>query len=276
MNTRAIILALTVDFALRLLSSRANGKEVPLASLPEKTQQAVKVQVGKGALIRIEEDLDDGGKSYDVVFKRDNAERTLTFAEDGKLIHAQVLETELPALVSRVLHAEFKEVKPVEIYRVTEDNDPYFQFEFGGSSTNSLYIAESGRWWSLEISSGDAPAPVLAAIKQELGAGDLGSLSKTKEDGKVYFEVETGTKDGRDLTLNISPEGTIVSREEEVALNQIPAPAQKPIHARVGDGKLVSLTKRTVADGFVFDVEAKRNGKTIEFTVGPHGRIRTE
>jgi uncharacterized membrane protein YkoI len=257
-------------------TSQAETKVVPLSSLTEKLQEAVKRQVGSSSLTRVEIATEEDEKTFEVVFQRDGKERTATLSDDGKVISTRVFETELPPTVRQILDAEFKDLKPAEIYHVTEDEDPYFEFNPGGNATNSLYIAEAGAWWSLEISPGEAPAPVRATMQKELGPGNHGSLSKTKEGGKIYYEVETTTKDDHDLTLNIAPDGKLLSREEEVDLTQVTPEARKTIQTRVVAGKLLSLTKRTTDKGEVFDVEVERDGRKTEFTVGPRGRIRND
>jgi uncharacterized membrane protein YkoI len=276
----SINLATTLGVALIALAyssvgAEAQGKTIPLASTPAKVQAAVKAQPGGGLATRVEESVEDGETNYVVLVKRGDAEREYTFEEDGRLISAQVLDADLPAAVRQILSAEFKSIKPSEIHRVTGSDETYFHFDFA-SSTNSLYIEEGGKWWSLEIPESGLPAPVAATMKKELAGAERGSISRTKEGGKIYFEIETTTKDNRDLRLEILPDGTLQGREEEIPLSLVTAEAQKTIRNRVGDGRLISVSKRTASGGFVYDVEMEREGKAVKFTVGQHGRIRTD
>jgi len=271
----ALILALVL-FASGSRAVESPNKTISFTAMPEKFQLAVKAKINGGTVTRAEEAVDHGETNYVLLVKRAAGEREFTFAEDGDLISAQVLEAELPKAVRQILAADFKSFKPAKILRVTEDDEPIFEFAFGSNSTNNLYIEENGKWWSLEISEAETPAPVLAAIKKELGAGNHRSISKTKDSGEIFYEIEATTKDNRDVALEIMPNGTLQSRKEEIPLSQVTAEALKTIRARVGEGKVLSVSKRTEDGGVVFDVEAERDGKPVKFTVGPQGKIRKD
>jgi uncharacterized membrane protein YkoI len=186
-----------------------------------------------------------------------------------------VFEAGLPSAVRQIVSTEFKGVKPVESYLMTEDAEPYYDLEIPiGSATNTLSVAVNGSWWSLDIELAAAPAPVQTTIKHELGALDSDSISKTTEDGKLYYEAEATSKDGRDINLHIAPDGKLIFREDEVTLAQATPPAQKTIKAQFKDGQIDSITRHTENGDVTFDVEAHLNGKAIEMTVGHGGRIR--
>jgi len=85
----------------------------------------------------IDQTIEDNETNYDVVFISGDVQRTLTFTPAGKISWFQIFDTNLPSFARQILNTDFKSVKPVEIYRVTEDEEPYYDLEIpSGNSTN--------------------------------------------------------------------------------------------------------------------------------------------
>lgn len=269
---KTLLLSAVIGATVAILNQVIAGP-VALIDLPDKVHEAVTVKSSMGLVGDIERTVEGDETNYEVGFKEGEVERRLTFSSEGKVTWTQVFEADLPAAVRQILNAEFKDVKPVGFYRVTEDEEPYYDLEIpAGSSTNSLSVAENGRWWSLEIEVADVPAPVRATIERELGLGNYDSISKTKEDGKFFYEAE-GT---RGAHLDIAPDGKVISREDEVTLEQVTPAARKTISARFNATQITSITRHSENNDVTFEVEANQNGKTINLTVGHGGRIRPQ
>jgi hypothetical protein len=60
-----------------------------------------------------------------------------------------------------------------------------------------------------------------------------------------------------------------------VFFSEIPIPARKTIKQNVGDGKIVRLDQpiEHKNGGNPIEVEARKDGKTFNFRVGPKGRL---
>ena len=272
-----ILISLFATLAAITFLDRVKAGPVTLSTLTSKVQDAIQSRSAIGSVTGIDETMEDGKKSYDVVFTRDGVERTLTFSEEGKVIRTQTFETNLPPVVRQIISAEFTDIKPVRFYRVTEDEDPYYDLVIpGGNATNSLRVAENGRWWSLDVELADVPAPVRTTIERELGAGEYDSISKTKEDGTLYYEADDTATDGHDINLNIATDGKLIFREDEVKLAQVTSAAQKTINAQFKADQIDSITKHVENGDVTFEVDAHRDGKIIEMTVGHGGRIRQQ
>lgn len=263
----AIVVALNAANALQ-------ADPVPLTSLSSRLQQAVNAQSSLGTVSSVDQLAEDGETNYDVIFKKDGAERTLTFTSEGKVTWFQVSEHDLPGGVHRILNADFKDAKPVAFFRVTEDEEPYYDVEIpAGDSTNSLSVDASGRWWSLDIEITDTPAPVRTFIEHEFGPDGWDSLCKTKEDGQIYYEAD-GELNKHDVHLEIAPEGRLIAREDDVKLAQVAPPARKTIGEHFSESEIVSITRRAEGNDVTFEVKAHRNGQTVKLTVGRGGRVR--
>ena len=80
------------------------------------------------------------------------------------------------------------------------------------------------------------------------------------------------TKDGEERELSLAQDGKLLS--EEVTLAEVPKPVQKTIHNRVGKGQIYRIDKCFGEKNEVtFEVMARKEGKRLDFTVGPHGRF---
>src|SRR5581483_7040078 len=149
---------------------------------PAKLQDGIKHESSLGSVTSIDRTIDDDETNYDVVFKNGDGERTLTFTPAGKITWYQISETNLPSFARQILNTDFKGVQPVEIYRVTEDEEPYYDLEMpADNSTNSLSIAESGRWWNLDLDLKDTPAGVRTFVERVFKKGGCDSISRTSE-----------------------------------------------------------------------------------------------
>ncbi|HXF11101.1 MAG TPA: PepSY-like domain-containing protein [Desulfuromonadaceae bacterium] len=275
MNTKPFTPSLwIIAVILSLPAANLKAGPVPLTSLPAKLQDGIKGQSALGTVAGIDQTIDDNETNYDVVFKKGAAERTLTFTPAGKVTSFQIFETNLPSFVVQMLNTDFKGMKPVEIYRVTEDDKPYYDLEIrSGNSTNSLSIAESGHWWSLDIGIEDAPAPVRTFIERRFAKDGYDSISRTKEDGKIYYEAE-GDINNHAVHFDITEDGRQIAREEEVTFEEVTPPAQKTIQAHFTPAEITSITRRTENNDVTFEVEADHNGQAVSMIVGHGGRIR--
>ena len=88
------------------------------------------------------------------------------------------------------------------------------------------------------------PAAVQKTVKEQTQNAKLVGLSKEKEDGKIVYELETVVNDkSRDLMIDSA--GTILSVEDEVTLDSVPAAAKKAIEEKVAGGKIKKVESVT-------------------------------
>ena len=81
------------------------------------------------------------------------------------------------------------------------------------------------------------PPGVQKTVKQQTQNAKLVGLSKEKEGGQTVYELETMVN-GKSRDLTIDSAGTILSVEDEVALDSVPEPARKAIQQKVDAGKI--------------------------------------
>ena len=115
------------------------------------------------------------------------------------------------------------------------------------------------------------PPAVQKTVKEQTQRAKLIGLSKEKEGGQTVYELET-TVNGRSRDLMIDSAGTILSVEDEVALDSVPEPARKAIQQKAVAGKIIKV--ETVTKGSEVSYEAaytSKSGKKAEYGVNADG-----
>lgn len=117
----------------------------------------------------------------------------------------------------------------------------------------------------------DLPGPVQNTVKEQTKNAKLVGVAKEKEGGKTVYELETTVR-GKSRDLMIDASGAILSVEEEVALETLPAAAQSAIQKKVAGGKIAKV--ETVTKGSDVSYEAAytgKGGKKAEYGVNADG-----
>ena len=117
----------------------------------------------------------------------------------------------------------------------------------------------------------DLPAAVRQTVTEQTMNATLVGLTKEVEKGKTVFELETRKPNGQTRDLMIDTTGAVLSVEEEVALDSLPAPAKAAIEKSAAGGKIIKL--ETLAEGKEITYEAAivKKGKKSSITVRANG-----
>ena len=103
----------------------------------------------------------------------------------------------------------------------------------------------------LPASAKECPPPVKAAVEKAHPGATVVGCKEENEDGVVQYAVKIAIKDGKNLAMDVSPEGKVLSMEERVALNQVPAAVMESLTEKYPGAKATSVEKQTGADGKV-------------------------
>lgn len=118
----------------------------------------------------------------------------------------------------------------------------------------------------------DLPPAVQQAVKEQTkGGATLKGLAKEVEDGKTLYEAEM-TVNGHGKDVSFDAAGTVVSVEEEVALDSIPAPAREAIQKAAGTGKIAKVESVTEKGTTFFEAQVKKGIKSSEVKVDAAGK----
>ncbi len=117
----------------------------------------------------------------------------------------------------------------------------------------------------------DLPSAVQNTVKEQTKAGTLAGLAKEVEKGKTMYEVETKVN-GKTRDLMLNETGEIMSIEEEVDLDSIPAPAKAAIQKRAAGGSVEKVEKLTEGSKVSYEAALKsKTGKKLEAAVNADG-----
>ena len=86
------------------------------------------------------------------------------------------------------------------------------------------------------------------------------------------YEVEL-VKDGKQSDVSVSPEGKLISVEEKVEFDAIPAAAQTTLKEKAGKGKIGKCEKITADGKVTFEAVVHKGKKVIEYTVAEDGKF---
>lgn len=121
------------------------------------------------------------------------------------------------------------------------------------------------------------PAPVKTAIDNLYPQAQIEKVKWDKESVKVYeIEIE---QDGQEYELTVTPDGTIIEKEEEIAIDSLPV----AIKNQLSGAKIEEATQETTYwivtlqkldnPKVTYTVELKQNGKKMEMELADDGTI---
>jgi len=116
----------------------------------------------------------------------------------------------------------------------------------------------------------DLPPTVQQTVKEQTKNATLVGLMKEVENGKTVFELETKVN-GRGRDLMIEESGAVLSVEEEVTLDSIPAAARAAIEKQAAGGKITKVETLTKGKTVTYEAAVVRKGKTSEIAVAADG-----
>lgn len=121
----------------------------------------------------------------------------------------------------------------------------------------------------------ELPPAVQAAVKEQTKNATLVGLSREKENGKTTYEAET-TVNGKSRDVSFSQTGAILSVEQEVDLDSLPAAAKSAILKKLGKAQLKKVELVTVGSTVSYEATIDRNGKASEISVNQDGSPHKE
>lgn len=263
------------------LSASNDGKllrleqQMDLGKIPDVVQKSLKEKVGESKVEQVTKKTEDGEVSYQADVTKGNRNFSLDFNSEGKFLRiSEDMElAEIPAAVQKRIKGELGAAKIESIGKVVEDGETSFEVEiFHDGKTSELSIAPDGELLWKEISLAESPIAVQKTIRERVGGGKLGDISKTTDKGDVFYDVNF-SRDGKSRSLTIDEKGVSESEEEEVSLAQTPAAVQKTIRGKLGEGKVESISKGSDEGEIYYDVAISEKEKREEFSVGKNGEL---
>jgi hypothetical protein len=134
----------------------------------------------------------------------------------------------------------------------------------------SLAVALAGE---TAVKMKDLPPAVQKTVEEQTKGAQIKGLSKEIEKGKTMYEVET-MLNGKARDLLIDSAGTLVSVEEPVAIDAIPAAAKAAIERLSAGGKIKSVESVTKGQTVSYEAVIVKGLKKSEIVVAADGSIQ--
>jgi len=132
-------------------------------------------------------------------------------------------------------------------------------------ATSSLCVASEKK-----VALEKLPPAVQQAVKELAKTSTLIGITQETENGAVTYEVETKV-DGRTRDVNVGANGAVVLLEEEMPLDQVPAPARGAIEKKAAGAKIARVEKVTKGKRVTYEAHIRKRGHRSEFVVAPDG-----
>jgi uncharacterized membrane protein YkoI len=117
------------------------------------------------------------------------------------------------------------------------------------------------------------PPAVQNTVKEQTKNATLIGIAKEVEGGKTMYELETKVNGkGRDLMIDAN--GNVVTVEQEISLDEVPAAARQAIVKKVGPGKIKLVETLTKGSDVSYEAAyTTKAGKSMEYGVNADGSV---
>ena len=119
----------------------------------------------------------------------------------------------------------------------------------------------------------DLPPAVQKTVQDQTKGAQIKGLSREVEKGKTMYEVET-MLNGKSRDLLIDATGALVSVEEPVAMDSIPAAAKAALEKLAGGGKIKSVESVTKGQTVTYEAVIAKGLKKSEVVVAADGSVQ--
>ena len=255
--------------------SFALAQKVSLDQVPSAVKATIQKQLTGGQLVEIEEDDEEGDINFTVQFtNKTGTHRELTVSDDGALLTLEIAVEEAPTEVQKTIRAQAGQNKIKQIDKTFEEGEISYEVDLSrpGGATRSFSVDAAGKLARVQIELADLPAAVLKTMEANLHGGKLADTFKLIDGADILFEGEID-HDGQMQDVLVAPDGKLQS--VELTMAEVTGPARKTIEEKVGNGKILRIEETTEQKQGVmpYEIEARKDGKIIRFSVGPRGRF---
>ena len=140
----------------------------------------------------------------------------------------------------------------------------------------SVALLAASTWAAeVKVQMADLPPAVQAAVQEQTKTAKLVGLSKETEHGKTIWEAET-TLNGKSRDVTFDKTGAIVTVEQEVDLDTIPAAAKAAIQKKLVTAALKKVESVTEGKSTTYEATIVKAGKTSEIGVNADGTPHKE
>ena len=118
------------------------------------------------------------------------------------------------------------------------------------------------------------PQAVRATIEREAKGFEIEDIDRDNDDGKVVYEVEAESADGRRTEFAVAEDGSLVKMGGEIRAEDMPGPIAEAVRKAVGDVVFFRIHKRiSENEKLRYEIEADTEDTEISLQVAADGSI---
>jgi uncharacterized membrane protein YkoI len=246
--------------------------EQSLTDVSPAVQKTIQTQAAGWELDGIDKNMDG---TFDVKVINSGTERSFTVADDGTLLSEQVALADTPPAVQQIINAHLNGWQLDGIDRNTDDGQITYDVEVTNATRDKTFtLAEDGTLMSTEVTLDEVPVVPRATILRVVATGHVTSIDENVDPAGDTFDVLAEAPDGSTKSFTVGIYGA--ERSEQVTLAQTPPKAAATIRLTVGAGRILRIDHSLVEKKlgvFPYQVMAWKDGKPLNFSVGPGGRF---
>ena len=118
----------------------------------------------------------------------------------------------------------------------------------------------------------EVPEAARNTILHQAAGHKVREIEKETEHGRTVYEAEWRVG-GKEVEVKVAADGKLLERETEIALKDVPETARKTILKEAAGTKVTEVEKVVAGDRVTYEAEWKTDGKEIEITVSPAGKV---
>ena len=136
----------------------------------------------------------------------------------------------------------------------------------------SFSVTPDGKLNAMEVTLQETPVAVRKTIEARLANAKLEDIYHMFEEGTTSYYVEI-RREGKLRDFSVAESGKLQS--VQVFIAEMSAEVQKTINDKVGNGQILRVDKSFERrhDVLPYEIEARKEGKPFNFSVGPKGRF---
>jgi uncharacterized membrane protein YkoI len=126
-----------------------------------------------------------------------------------------------------------------------------------------------------KVSLSQIPSPARAVIEKLTAGGQIKSIDKETQDGKAIYDVEAKIGD-KDVEYDIAEDGAILTNEESVAYDSLPAEVKTAVQNYFGSAEGLKASKEMEKGKTFYEVEGSKAGSKVALKLSDKGKILEE
>jgi uncharacterized membrane protein YkoI len=119
------------------------------------------------------------------------------------------------------------------------------------------------------------PAPARAAVEKWLAGGTIRKITKEEDAGKVVYDVEATVR-GKHAEADVAADGTVLSTEEEVAFDSLPATVRAAAKKYFGTVRDLRAAKEIEDGKTCYEIEGTKGSQPVTLKLDDTGQVLEE